>query len=182
MNNRLSFIDFVQGLLNMNPIERWSPQQARLHPFITGEKWTKPWTVSAGHCFVIMPFLNDDHSLLEHHPPTERLLELPRRVLTLLSIRSVHTEAWSLRNQRALARTRMPPHTTSTLPSTKRTRHRHKRHPRQHRMCTGTPTCSRRLHNHNRRRTTPSRTPPTRISHHRSNSLRLRPSRRRIVV
>ena len=46
MNNRMSFIDFVQGLLNMNPIERWSPQQARLHPFITGEKWTKPWTVS----------------------------------------------------------------------------------------------------------------------------------------
>ena len=45
MNNRMAFIDFCQGLLNMNPIERWSPQQARLHPFITGEKWTKPWTV-----------------------------------------------------------------------------------------------------------------------------------------
>lgn len=45
MNNRASFIDFCQGLLNMNPIERWSPQQARMHPFITGEKWTKPWTV-----------------------------------------------------------------------------------------------------------------------------------------
>ncbi|OBZ67161.1 Dual specificity protein kinase YAK1 [Grifola frondosa] len=44
MNNRASFIDFCQGLLNMNPIERWSPQQARMHPFITGEKWTKPWT------------------------------------------------------------------------------------------------------------------------------------------
>ncbi|TBU33846.1 kinase-like protein [Dichomitus squalens] len=44
MNNRMAFIDFCQGLLNMNPIERWSPQQARLHPFITGEKWTKPWT------------------------------------------------------------------------------------------------------------------------------------------
>ncbi|EPT04997.1 hypothetical protein FOMPIDRAFT_1112907 [Fomitopsis schrenkii] len=44
MNNRASFIDFCQGLLNMNPIERWTPQQARMHPFITGEKWTKPWT------------------------------------------------------------------------------------------------------------------------------------------
>ncbi|KAL6300442.1 kinase-like domain-containing protein [Sparassis latifolia] len=44
LNNRASFIDFCQGLLNMNPIERWSPQQARMHPFITGEKWTKPWT------------------------------------------------------------------------------------------------------------------------------------------
>lgn len=46
MNNRAAFIDFVQGLLNMDPIQRWSPQQARLHPFITGEKWTKPWQVS----------------------------------------------------------------------------------------------------------------------------------------
>ncbi|KAH9892524.1 kinase-like protein [Cubamyces lactineus] len=44
MNNRAAFIDFVQGLLNMNPIERWSPQQARQHPFITGEKWTGPWS------------------------------------------------------------------------------------------------------------------------------------------
>jgi dual specificity protein kinase YAK1 len=32
--------------LNLNPIERWSPQQARLHPFITGEKFTKPFVVS----------------------------------------------------------------------------------------------------------------------------------------
>ncbi|TIC29574.1 kinase-like protein [Wallemia mellicola] len=43
-SNRLSFIHFVQGLLNMNPIERWSPQQARLHPFITGEQFTGSWT------------------------------------------------------------------------------------------------------------------------------------------
>ncbi|KAI0789116.1 kinase-like protein [Abortiporus biennis] len=46
MNNRAAFIDFCQGLLNMNPYERWTPQQARMHPFITGEKWTKPWTPS----------------------------------------------------------------------------------------------------------------------------------------
>ncbi|KAI8993077.1 kinase-like protein [Trametes punicea] len=44
IQNRAAFIDFVQGLLNMNPIERWSPQQARQHPFITGEKWTGPWS------------------------------------------------------------------------------------------------------------------------------------------
>ncbi|KDQ57795.1 hypothetical protein JAAARDRAFT_130674 [Jaapia argillacea MUCL 33604] len=43
LNNRASFIDFCQGLLNLNPLERWTPQQARMHPFITGEKWTKPW-------------------------------------------------------------------------------------------------------------------------------------------
>ncbi|KAI0775661.1 kinase-like protein [Trametes elegans] len=49
MNNRAAFIDFVQGLLNMNPIERWSPQQARQHPFITGEKWSGPWSPLAAN-------------------------------------------------------------------------------------------------------------------------------------
>ncbi|PPR05831.1 hypothetical protein CVT26_010111 [Gymnopilus dilepis] len=38
-----AFIDFCQGLLNLNPATRWTPQQARLHPFITGEKYTKPF-------------------------------------------------------------------------------------------------------------------------------------------
>ena len=36
---RTTFVDFVAGLLNMNPLERWSPQQARMHPFITGQKF-----------------------------------------------------------------------------------------------------------------------------------------------
>ncbi|KAL0579162.1 dual specificity protein kinase yak1 [Marasmius crinis-equi] len=43
MNNRESFINFCQGLLDLNPVTRWTPQQARLHPFITGEKFTKPF-------------------------------------------------------------------------------------------------------------------------------------------
>ncbi|GAB0135573.1 hypothetical protein EsDP_00003906 [Epichloe bromicola] len=43
MNNRIAFIDFVRGLLNMNPLERWSPQQAKLHPFITQQKYTGPF-------------------------------------------------------------------------------------------------------------------------------------------
>lgn len=41
--NRIAFIDFVKGLLNINPIERWSPQQARLHPFILGEPLREPF-------------------------------------------------------------------------------------------------------------------------------------------
>ncbi|KAF9277935.1 Homeodomain-interacting protein kinase 3 [Mortierella alpina] len=40
MISRHSFINFLQGLLNLNPIERWSPHQAKLHPFITGEPFT----------------------------------------------------------------------------------------------------------------------------------------------
>ncbi|KDR75192.1 hypothetical protein GALMADRAFT_226853 [Galerina marginata CBS 339.88] len=43
LNNRAAFIDFCQGLLNLHPVTRWTPQQARLHPFITGEKFTKPF-------------------------------------------------------------------------------------------------------------------------------------------
>ena len=43
MNNRLAFTDFVRGLLNINPLERWSPQQAKLHPFITQQKFTGPF-------------------------------------------------------------------------------------------------------------------------------------------
>ncbi|KAF8839492.1 hypothetical protein BDN67DRAFT_970001 [Paxillus ammoniavirescens] len=54
LNNRASFIDFCQGLLNLNPIERWSPQQARMHPFITGEKFTKPFQPN-GHTPQIAP-------------------------------------------------------------------------------------------------------------------------------
>ena len=41
--NRNSFIDFVRGLLTLNPLERWSPQQAKLHPFITQQKFTGPF-------------------------------------------------------------------------------------------------------------------------------------------
>ncbi|KAG9127494.1 dual specificity protein kinase yak1 [Ceratobasidium sp. 392] len=45
-NSRASFIDFVSGLLNLNPIERWSPQQAKGHPFITGERFERPYIPS----------------------------------------------------------------------------------------------------------------------------------------
>lgn len=43
MNTRRSFIDFVQGLLNLDPTERWTPQQAKHHPFVNNEPLTKPF-------------------------------------------------------------------------------------------------------------------------------------------
>ena len=46
MAHRRAFVDFVEGLLNLDPIQRWSPQQAAKHPFITGEKFTGPFQVS----------------------------------------------------------------------------------------------------------------------------------------
>ncbi|SAL95100.1 hypothetical protein [Absidia glauca] len=43
---RHAFVDFLHGLLNMNHFERWSPQQAKQHPFITGEPFIEPFTPS----------------------------------------------------------------------------------------------------------------------------------------
>ena len=40
---RLALIDFLQGVLKLDPIVRWSPQQAKNHPFITGERFTGPY-------------------------------------------------------------------------------------------------------------------------------------------
>lgn len=37
LDNRAAFSDFILGLLNLNPLERWSPHQAMMHPFVTGE-------------------------------------------------------------------------------------------------------------------------------------------------
>jgi dual specificity protein kinase YAK1 len=45
MANRTAFVDFVQGLLALDPLQRWTPQQAAKHPFITGEKFTGPFQV-----------------------------------------------------------------------------------------------------------------------------------------
>jgi hypothetical protein len=43
IRSREEFIDFALGLLHLNPLERWSPQQARMHPFITGQPWNGPF-------------------------------------------------------------------------------------------------------------------------------------------
>ena len=42
--NRECFIDFLKGLLKQNPLERWTPQQARMHPFVTGDTFKGPFT------------------------------------------------------------------------------------------------------------------------------------------
>ena len=43
MANRRCFADFVGGLLNLNPLERWNPYHAMQHPFITGKPFTGPF-------------------------------------------------------------------------------------------------------------------------------------------
>ncbi|KAM5426167.1 Dual specificity protein kinase YAK1 [Saccharomyces cerevisiae] len=43
MQNRECLIHFLGGVLNLNPLERWTPQQAMLHPFITKQEFTGEW-------------------------------------------------------------------------------------------------------------------------------------------
>lgn len=43
-NDRQALVHLLRGLLNWSPIQRWTPQQAVLHPFITGERFTGNWS------------------------------------------------------------------------------------------------------------------------------------------
>ncbi|XP_077238594.1 dual specificity protein kinase YAK1 homolog isoform X2 [Tasmannia lanceolata] len=40
---RLALIDFLRGLVEFDPVKRWSPLQAVQHPFVTGEPFTCPY-------------------------------------------------------------------------------------------------------------------------------------------
>ncbi|KAJ1879706.1 dual specificity protein kinase yak1 [Coemansia sp. RSA 486] len=46
--SRIALIDFLRGLLHLDPGRRWSPQQAIMHPFITGEPFNMSY-VPAKH-------------------------------------------------------------------------------------------------------------------------------------
>ncbi|EDO17397.1 hypothetical protein Kpol_1060p53 [Vanderwaltozyma polyspora DSM 70294] len=43
MRERECLIHFLNGILNINPFERWTPQQAAMHPFITEQPFTGEW-------------------------------------------------------------------------------------------------------------------------------------------
>lgn len=42
-NDRESLLNLLRGLLMWSPLERWTPQQAIQHPFITGDRFTGSW-------------------------------------------------------------------------------------------------------------------------------------------
>lgn len=44
MRERECLADFVLGLINYNPLERWTPQQAAMHPFISRQKFVGPFS------------------------------------------------------------------------------------------------------------------------------------------
>lgn len=43
LEQRECLIHFLNGLLNINPLERWTPQQASLHPFLTEQSFNGDW-------------------------------------------------------------------------------------------------------------------------------------------
>ncbi|SCV01808.1 LAMI_0G13872g1_1 [Lachancea mirantina] len=43
MQERKCLTNFLEGILNLNPLERWTPQQAALHPFITQQPFCGTW-------------------------------------------------------------------------------------------------------------------------------------------
>lgn len=44
MHERSCLVHFLKGVLNISPLERWTPQEALQHPFITGELWNGQWS------------------------------------------------------------------------------------------------------------------------------------------
>lgn len=142
MNNRASFIDFCQGLLNMDPFQRWTPQQARLHPFITGEKWTKAWTVREfalrkNERVVLMLVIRHSHPELRNRRPPQ-----PRRLRHLLLIPSGLTVDSCRLLRRAQALSAMLLLIISIWRNNRRTRLSSKRRPKRLRTCIGIRTCS----------------------------------------
>ncbi|KAL2623852.1 hypothetical protein R1flu_008097 [Riccia fluitans] len=43
MENRKVFIDFLKGLVNLDPVSRWTPRQALQHPFLTDRPFSGPF-------------------------------------------------------------------------------------------------------------------------------------------
>ncbi|KAL9649567.1 hypothetical protein ABK040_003245 [Willaertia magna] len=43
IRTRYSFIDFLNGLLQIDPAKRWTADQAILHPFVTGQEFKEPF-------------------------------------------------------------------------------------------------------------------------------------------
>jgi hypothetical protein len=103
----------------MDPVQRWTPAQARMHPFITGEKWTKPWRVCENCKFSLSRYsytLFSHRQLLllfsssQHRRPVRRRWTPKGRMVV-----------WFRHRQRVSAPTRMQRHTISSLRSIRHT-------------------------------------------------------------
>ena len=147
MNNRAAFIDFCQGLLNMNPRERWTPQQARQHPFITGEKWTKPWTVSFSlFLHMLLQFdIGSDMGPPSFSRPTRNLHRHLRQLPVERTPSGLMVVSLRLSRSRGPEHTMTQQRTINTWPNSSRRTPKRKLPHKLPRMCTGILTS---LHRH----------------------------------
>ena len=53
--SREVFTDFLLGLLDVDPLTRWTPRQAQMHPFITGAPFSGPFQASPDPTIVSSP-------------------------------------------------------------------------------------------------------------------------------
>jgi hypothetical protein len=80
--SRHALIDFIQGLLNQDPIRRWTPHQIRNHPFLTGKPFTGPFEPDVVPSFVKNPMARRSLEPLMNKASTNMMMgpPLPRQV------------------------------------------------------------------------------------------------------
>ncbi|KAG2175404.1 hypothetical protein INT43_001051, partial [Umbelopsis isabellina] len=119
--NRLALIDFLQGVLKLDPIVRWSPQQAKNHPFITGERFVGPYqpdtlrrTHHTGHS--IDKLTSPTGLMTASLPPSFDHGPILPTSQTVLSNARIHETLTPTQNQRPRSKT-FSTSTSGSLPS-----------------------------------------------------------------
>lgn len=81
LSERLNLLHFIKGILNINPLERWTPQQAIAHPFVNDlqydENWTPPGISNSSSSNNFSGFPNSSH--LGNHGGRQRIANMHRR-------------------------------------------------------------------------------------------------------
>jgi serine/threonine protein kinase len=77
MNKRLCFLNFLQGLFTLNPLERLTAKQASSHPFITNEPFTGSFKPP------LDPKVNERklNYLVNHHQKSSATTSVPKNTL-----------------------------------------------------------------------------------------------------
>lgn len=67
-SRRLVFVDFLKGLVDMDPMKRWTPSQAEQHPFLTDAPFTGPFQPPPDNPRLpIRQVMNLDHNPVAGH-------------------------------------------------------------------------------------------------------------------
>ncbi|KAI9256615.1 kinase-like domain-containing protein [Phascolomyces articulosus] len=127
---RHALINFLEGLLQLNPLKRWSPMEARYHPFITGEPYLEPYNPD-----IHMKNAMQSHKIVRAKPSPPQQQQQPQHPLdgvmeedpsenTLRSLEAVASAVVSKRhsNRGATGSSTMPSNSTMASAATGPTR------------------------------------------------------------